>query len=52
MIIQNSLKLLNELSSLERKITEYEAILGKLNPKIDTHKLLEEIIVSKMTEKN
>lgn len=51
MIIQNSLKLLNELSTIESKITEYEAILNKIAPNIESHKILEQIIMSKIIEK-
>ena len=46
LIIQNSKKILNELSQIEREITQIEQLIYKQSLNIDSVKLLEDILKS------
>ena len=52
MIIQNSTRLLNELSEIESKITSFQEIICNQDLNIDSVKLLEDILKNYCREGN
>ncbi len=44
MIIQNSLKLLENLTELEKEISYLEQVIEKVSPEVDSQKILKHII--------